>query len=124
MHELALVNELIEAVGREVANIDGHGRVLAVTLVIGPLSGASGEAIRFAYRMLAPGTVVEGARLLIQTPPLEGLCRACGTVSKLKEPFAPCPACDSSDLELRGESSVLLQRVELDDSEKPESRDR
>ena len=59
MHELSIVDSMIQQVDGEVQASGHAGRVLAIDLVVGRLSGANADSIRFAFELLAPGTIVE-----------------------------------------------------------------
>ena len=76
MHELAIVEALIEQVRREVHRAGSSGRVTALELAIGRLSGVHCDSLRFAFELLAPGTVVEGAKVDIDEP--RAVCRLPG----------------------------------------------
>ncbi|MHB8900564.1 MAG: hydrogenase maturation nickel metallochaperone HypA/HybF, partial [Thermoguttaceae bacterium] len=63
MHEVAIVEELIEQVEGEVARAGASGRVTRLALSIGRLSGVQADSIRFAFELLTPGTRLEGSSL-------------------------------------------------------------
>ena len=66
MHELGIVAEVIDIVAAEVG---GAKKVTRVVLEIGRDTCVSPDAIRFAFDLVAEGTVVEGATLtILQTP--------------------------------------------------------
>ena len=67
MHELSIVEALIDQVGQELDRAGQQGRVVRLELSIGRLSGVHGESVRFAFGLLAPGTRVENADLVIQS---------------------------------------------------------
>ena len=94
MHELSVALSLIEAVEEEA---ERHaGRVQAVHLKLGRLSGVAGEALVSAFEMACEGTAIEGARLVIEEVPIVIYCSRC----EAPRPVAPgqsfcCPECDS-----------------------------
>ena len=61
MHEVSIVEALIEQVGEEVERAGASGRVTRLALSIGQLSGVHSDSIRFAFELLSPGTILEGA---------------------------------------------------------------
>ena len=54
MHELSIVEALIDQVGRELDRAGQQGRVLRLELSIGRLSGVNCESVRFAFGLLPP----------------------------------------------------------------------
>ena len=115
MHEVAIVDALIEQIGDEVRRAGATGRVTRVELLIGRLSGVNPDSIRFALEWLAPGTVVEAARLDIRQPALTCLCAACGARSEVDELDASCPSCTSREITFDGGRELLLETIELED---------
>ncbi len=62
MHEVSLCESIIRIIERQ-SQKDKFERVVAVTLTIGDMSGASTEALKFCFPMVAKGTCAEGATL-------------------------------------------------------------
>ena len=115
MHELAIVEALIDQVGQELDRAGQQGRVLRVELSIGRLSGVLGESVRFAFGLLAPGTRVEDAELVIQEPKAVCRCRACHAESELDDLVVECPRCASTDISIEGGRELLLQSIEIEE---------
>jgi hydrogenase nickel incorporation protein HypA/HybF len=114
MHEMSIVQALIEQVEAEVAKSGETGRVIGLDLVIGRLSGVHVDSIRFAYQILAPGTIVEGAELRVTEPSAYIDCRACGRREPVVEITMHCPACGSGEIVIEGGRDLLLQSIELE----------
>ncbi|NUQ65284.1 MAG: hydrogenase maturation nickel metallochaperone HypA [Pirellulales bacterium] len=115
MHELSIVEALIEQVELEVDRAGETGRVARLDLVIGRLSGVNTDSIRFAFQMLAAGTRAEGAELAITEPKPTCVCRTCGARSEIEELVAACPRCGNRDVFLEGGQELLLESIELVD---------
>jgi len=115
MHELSIVEALLEQVQREVQRAGESGRVTRVALAIGPLSGVHGDSIRFAFELLAPGTLVEGAELVITQPRAECCCRDCHARSEIDEFTVQCPQCHSHQIVIEGGRDLLLESIEVED---------
>jgi len=116
MHELSIVDALIEQVRGEVDRAGQAGRITRLELVIGRLSGVNADSIRFAFQMLSPGTVVESAALAITEPKAVCRCRDCGVRAEIDELAAHCPGCGSGNVVIEGGQQLLLQSIELEDS--------
>lgn len=61
MHELALMEDLVETISNGTADAQVH----VVRLVVGLESGASPHALRFSFDLCTRGTALEGAALEI-----------------------------------------------------------
>lgn len=115
MHEIAIVESLIEQVDREVAAAGHDGRVVALDLVIGRLSGVNVDSIRFAFELLAPETTLAGATLRIAEPKAACRCGDCLARVEIDEVVAACPRCGSGDIVFEGGQELLLQSIELEE---------
>ena len=70
--------------------------------------------MEFCFEACVKGTLLEGARLLIERVPARGRCGACGVESPI-EPFAfGCPACGSCDLTRMGGDELKITEMEID----------
>jgi len=114
VHEVSIVEALIEQVEKEVARSGHRGRVARLELVIGRLSGVNADSIRFAFEMLAPGTMVEAADLEIAEPKAFCCCKGCGARTEIDELFIRCPACGSGEISIDGGQELLLQTIDLE----------
>jgi len=79
MHELSIALSIVEGAQEEVSR-QGGGRVWAVHLKLGPLSGVVKEALLFSYTLACEGTELEGSSLLIEEIPVRVECKQCGDV--------------------------------------------
>jgi hydrogenase nickel incorporation protein HypA/HybF len=115
MHELSIVEALIEQVQREVQRAGQHGRVQRLELSIGRLSGVSCDSFRFAFELLAPGTLVAEARVSILQPKATCRCHACKAVGEIDEVSVRCPQCGSREVVIEGGRDLVLQSIDLED---------
>jgi hydrogenase nickel incorporation protein HypA/HybF len=115
MHELSIVEALIEQVRKELERAGQNGRVRRLELSIGRLSGVNCDSVRFAFGLLAPGTLVEGAEISIAEPEAVCQCRACNARTEIHDLEANCPQCGSSDIAIEGGRELLLQSIEIED---------
>jgi hydrogenase nickel incorporation protein HypA/HybF len=116
MHEMSIVQALIEQVESEIERAGQTGRVTRLELAIGTLSGVHADSIRFAFELMSPGTVVQGARLVISQPAPQLDCHQCGTVHQIPDLVMACPLCGSTDITIQGGTELLLQSIDLDES--------
>ena len=66
MHELSIVDAMIEQVKAELTRAGASGRVTRIDLVIGRLSGVCPDAVRFGFEVLARDTELESAEIVIR----------------------------------------------------------
>ncbi|WP_347488476.1 hydrogenase maturation nickel metallochaperone HypA [Desulfoscipio sp. XC116] len=92
MHELSLIQALIETVAHSAVEND-IAKVNTVKIVVGEVYGALPDALDFAFRVLTKDTVCEGAVLEIDKTPLVLKCGACGSEYQPDEINWKCPAC-------------------------------
>ncbi len=115
MHELSIVDALIEQVQVELDEAGHEGRVLRLELSIGRLSGVHSDSIRFAFQLLAPGTRVEHAEVVIEEPKAVCNCRACRSRVEIDQLVVQCPQCGSSDILIEGGQELMLQSIDIED---------
>jgi len=65
MHELSIALSMIDMASEETAR-HGGGRVIALHLKLGQLSGVVKEALTFSYEIACQGTALEGSQLIIE----------------------------------------------------------
>jgi hydrogenase nickel incorporation protein HypA/HybF len=111
MHELSIAESVVEVSLRHAAG----RRVTAVGLKVGHLRQVVPSALEFAFELVTQGTALEGAELRMEEVPATGVCRDCGSESRLDGfPFS-CRECDGFDLELTGGEELLVESLELED---------
>jgi hydrogenase nickel incorporation protein HypA/HybF len=92
MHELSIAMSILD-LAQEEAERRG-GRVAAVHLKLGPLSGVIKDALLPAYDLAREGTSLAQAELIIDEVPVAVYCVACATERVLDAfPYLCCPTC-------------------------------
>lgn len=115
MHELSIAMSLVEIASEEAAKL-GAGRVLAVHVKIGALSGVVADALRFSWSLAAADTAIAGARLHIEHVPVTIYCERCAAERTLPSAQSfRCPACGELALQIRGGRDLALTALELDE---------
>ena len=117
MHEMSIVQALIDQVVSEVEKSGQRGRVVGLDLVVGRLSGVHADSLRFAFELLAPGTLLDGAALRIDEPLATSHCQVCGADTPVEELAMRCLACGSEQITITGGQDLLRQSIELEDEE-------
>jgi len=91
MHELSIALSILEVAGEEAER--RSGRVVAIHLKLGPLSGVVKDALLSAYDLAREGTPLAGADLVVEDVPLVAWCPACAAECKPPFPEMCCPIC-------------------------------
>jgi hydrogenase nickel incorporation protein HypA/HybF len=76
MHELSIAMSLLDVAAEEAHN-QGGGRVSAIHLKLGPLSGVVKEALLSAFELAREGSEFDDCRLVIQDVPIVLDCAVC-----------------------------------------------
>lgn len=103
MHEYSVAAELVDALLAEIAAIEGQ--IVGVILKKGELRILSDQSLGHAFELLAEGTALEGARLIVESVPVNVACASCGyegaaeyvtdEASHFTVPILSCPKCQS-----------------------------
>jgi hydrogenase nickel incorporation protein HypA/HybF len=115
MHELTIVDALIDQVKETLDRTGERGRVLRMELSIGRLSGVSCQSLKFAFELLAAGTVIEGAEIVIDEPGAVCCCRACHARTEIDQLVVECPQCKSGEISIEGGRELILQSIEVEE---------
>jgi hydrogenase nickel incorporation protein HypA/HybF len=111
MHELSIALSLLDRVEEEAARQEG--RVSAIYVRLGPLSGVVPEALVSAYELAREGTVLEGTQLRIEETPVTGYCSACAREQPLVGMELVCPVCGAPVGEVVGGRELDLVALEI-----------
>jgi hydrogenase nickel incorporation protein HypA/HybF len=96
VHELSVALSLVEGV-QETAAREGIGRVVAVHVRVGALSGIARDALLFSWELASAGTLAADSALRIEDVPLVVFCERCDVE---RSPRAAsgllCPECGTA----------------------------
>jgi hydrogenase nickel incorporation protein HypA/HybF len=112
MHELAIAQSVVEVAARHAAG----RRMYRVELKVGHLRQVVPSALEFAFELVAAGTPLEGAELVIDEVPAVGWCRRCGVESVMSEFPLRCERCGDLDLEIVAGEELLVDALELEET--------
>ena len=111
MHELAIADSVVRiacahAAGRKVAKVE---------LKVGHLRQVVPSALEFAFALVAEGTELEDAELVIEAVPAAGRCRDCGAEGPFPVLPPACGACGSYAVEVVSGEELLVDALELEE---------
>jgi hydrogenase nickel incorporation protein HypA/HybF len=113
MHELSIALSITDMAAEE-AERQGGGRVVAVHLRLGPLSGVVKEALLSAYELAREGSAVETSRLIIEEVPLRIFCTTCDAerVAFIQEMC--CPVCGAAPARIVSGREMEVVALEIE----------
>jgi hydrogenase nickel incorporation protein HypA/HybF len=111
MHELSIADAVVQVALRHAAG----RRVHKVELKVGYLRQVVPSALEFAFQLVADGTLLEGAELVIDEVPARGRCRACQTEMTMSGFPLQCVRCGGIDVELVAGEELLVDALELEE---------
>jgi hydrogenase nickel incorporation protein HypA/HybF len=112
MHEMALCAGLLETIEAQ-CRMEQASRVHAVYLEIGALAAVDAAALRSCFEVVSHGTVAQGARVEISTPPGEGWCPQCACTVAITSRLEPCPQCESYPVIVKQGAQMRLVALDV-----------
>lgn len=112
MHEVGLMQGLLNM-------IDTYSReyrlrkISRIVLHVGKLSNAVPEALQFAFEAISPGTLADGAELIIEQVDGRSKCTVCGYEFASSLGMWTCPECNQPVVIIAGQE-LHLQTLEGD----------
>ena len=114
MHELSIAQRIVEIAGEEASRHEG-GRVQAVHLRLGPLSGVVADSLLFAWNFACEETPLQGASLEIEAVPVRVRCRSCRAESEAGSEYdLRCPSCGSTATEAVAGRELEITSLEVE----------
>jgi len=113
MHEFSLMAGVLDAVEAS-ARENKASKVVEIKLVIGEMTEVLEDAMDFAFEVLAPGTLVEGALLTMTKVAPQSRCLACSAEFAHDRYHFACPACDSLATELLAGREMYIESIEIE----------
>lgn len=120
MHEFGITSRIVNTV-LQVVDEQNATEVLEVELLIGRLTFLNTAQVKYAYRILTNGTVLEGSELAVEEGEGVVCCTVCAKESPLElppqgcfEPLPPfsCPYCGAAVEIVKGKE-CLVKGVKL-----------
>ena len=84
-----------------------------LTVKAGVLANLLPDALDFAYQTLTPGTMFEGAELVVETLPLTARCLNCAAEYQAEALPAACPDCGGEQAEVLAGTEAYLENIEF-----------
>jgi len=92
MHELSIAMSIVEMAEEEAKR--HRGKITAVHLKLGALSGVIKSALLSSYEIACEDTPLAGSRLVVEELPIVVFCKKCGARRSIASPlWFCCPEC-------------------------------
>lgn len=124
MHELSLVNQIIQIVEEQLKQVARPNppvrqtKVHSVCLEVGALSCVQAESLHFCYNLAVEGTHLQGSVLSIREVPVVVYCPSCLREFQLAGvQELGCPECGGSKTEIRHGMELDILSIELSEEE-------
>ena len=113
MHELSIIQHIIDIANEELC-IQGAGRkVESVDLEIGELAGVEIDSLEFLWSAAISETPLEGAACQIHRIPGTAFCTSCEITFPIKNVFDPCPKCNAHWIHIRGGEELRIKSITM-----------
>ena len=111
MHEMSIAQSLFDILREEM--VKNNAKTLrSVKLRIGELSAIVPDSLSFCFQVMTQGTDMEGAELIMDIIPLEGMCNSCGKSFEIKGYAFKCPHCEGTEIEtVSGQDLSIVEMV-------------
>ncbi len=112
MHEMALCHGLLDLIEDQRAAVP-FARGRRVLVEVGALGHVDPHALRFAFDVVAAGTVAADAELDIHAIPGRGWCMDCSAAIALEHRGDGCPQCGGHTLIVQQGEEMRLKELEV-----------
>ncbi len=114
MHEMGITQGILEA-SFDAAEKAGAQRITEIRITVGELTEIQEFALDFAFMSLTPGTMAEGAKLVVTTVAPSSRCRECDLTYSHDRFEMICPSCGSFNVEPLTGRELRIDSIEADD---------
>jgi len=116
VHEMGITQGILAA-SFEAAQDAGADHITEIRISVGELTEVVDFALQFAFESLTPGTMAEGAVLMVTHVPARSRCLECGHEFEHDRFDMLCPECSSFALENLTGRELRIDSIETDDPE-------
>ena len=113
MHELGLARDFFQTIVQK-ARKHRLGKIDKVVLRVGKGSGIEKDLLRHSLEdHIFPGTMAEGAELVLLDDPVKTVCQDCGREITGEEDFSlRCPHCGSYRVQISTGSELYIENIQ------------
>ncbi len=112
MHELSIAEDMLRVIEQALGR---KQNLCIVTLVLGPLSGVSAEALRFCFSEVASYRGFGSPELVIKKTLARIHCTGCGDDYEAADFYEGCPSCGSLNRKILSGRECMVESVEIEE---------
>ena len=116
MHEFSIAQSICDIALNE-AKQHGARRVLQVKCRVGVFRQIVPDVLQTAFELCAENSEMQGAKLIVETEPVQVSCAACKATTEVPDFPTGCPACGSDDITFTGGQDLSLVSIEIEQEE-------
>ncbi len=106
----------------DVAEEAGATKITEIRITVGELTEVVEFALQFAFEALTPGTMAEGATLVVTHLGARSHCNSCGADYDHDRFSMTCAQCDSLDVKLLQGRELRIDSIETADEDEADQR--
>lgn len=111
MHELSLMMGVVDLLRKSAAE-ENITKITKVMLVVGDMTMAVPDALRFAFESFKDEELFQDAVLEIRKEPVRGECKDCHHNFDIKDFEFLCPSCSSSNVRVASGRELYIDYYE------------
>ena len=115
MHELSIIQSILETTVAAVQKRGENDSVESIELQIGELAGIELSTLEFLWPAAVGDTALAGAALQIERIPGKAVCSDCDASFELQFIYTPCPTCGSHFLKITQGEELRIKSIVLAD---------
>lgn len=116
MHEMGITQGIL-GTAFDAAKDAGATRITEIRISVGDLTEIVDFALQFAFESLTPGTMAEGATLVVQHVVPKSRCETCGAEYEHDRFEMVCPECGSMAVTLLQGRELQIDSIETPDED-------
>lgn len=113
MHEVSVVRSILDTV-EENARRHEVTKVTRVKMSVGSMTCIDIENLKFIFDVMKKDTLASGAKLEVESLPLQVTCGECDAVSPVKEYRFICASCGSRKVRISQGNELIVQSLEAE----------
>jgi hydrogenase nickel incorporation protein HypA/HybF len=122
VHEMGIMAGILESSFEAAERADAQ-RITEIRITVGELTEIQEFALDFAFMSMTPGTIAEGAKLVVNTVAPSSRCRDCGLEYAHDRFEMICPSCGSFNVEPLTGRELRIDSIAADDGEGASAED-
>lgn len=115
MHELSIIQSILEATTNAVQQNGKPGTVETIEIEIGELAGIEWSTLEFLWPAAVGDTLLADATLQVRWVPGKAVCSDCSSSFEVRRLYDPCPGCGSHLLQITQGEELRIKSLTLVD---------